>query len=48
MADTRSDASKNMAPAAWCRGKKYMLSLTWNAPMEAFTDKDPVLPRRRR
>ena len=22
------------------QGKKYMLSLTWNAPMEAFTDKD--------
>ena len=22
------------------RGKKYMLSLTWNAPMEAFTEKD--------
>ena len=21
-------------------GKKYMLSLTWNAPMEAFTEKD--------
>ncbi|RJK70703.1 NADPH quinone reductase MdaB [Klebsiella pneumoniae] len=21
-------------------GEKYMLSLTWNAPMEAFTDKD--------
>ncbi len=31
--------AKNMAPAAWCRGKD-MLSLTWNAPMEAFTDKD--------
>lgn len=22
------------------QGKKYMLSLTWNAPMEAFTEKD--------
>lgn len=32
--------AKNMAQAALVQGKKYMLSLTWNAPMEAFTDKD--------
>lgn len=31
---------KNTVPAAWYRAKKYMLSLTWNAPMEAFTEKD--------
>lgn len=37
---TRSDAAKSTVPAVWCRGKKYMLSLTWNAPMEAFTEKD--------
>lgn len=36
---TRSDASKNMAQAAWCRGKIYAFSDP-NAPMEAFTDKD--------
>ncbi len=36
---TRSDASKNMAPAARCRGKIYAFS-DRNAPMEAFTDKD--------
>ncbi len=36
---TRKDPSKNTVPAAWY-GKKYMLSLTWNAPMEAFTEKD--------
>lgn len=35
---TRKDPSKNTVPAAWYRAK-YMLSLTWNAPMEAFTEK---------
>ena len=37
---TRSDASKKYGSGGLVQGKKYMLSLTWNAPMEAFTDKD--------
>ena len=35
---TRSDASKKYGSGGLLHGKKYMLSLTWNAPMEAFTD----------
>ena len=34
------DASKKYGSGGLVQGKKYMLSLTWNAPMEAFTDKD--------
>ncbi|GHU15228.1 NADPH quinone reductase MdaB [Betaproteobacteria bacterium] len=37
---TRSDASKKYGSGGLLQGKKYMLSLTWNAPMEAFTDKE--------
>ena len=37
---TRSDASKKYGSGGLVQGKKYMLSLTWNAPMEAFTDKE--------
>lgn len=37
---TRSDASKKYGSGGLIQGKKYMLSLTWNAPMEAFTEKD--------
>ena len=37
---TRSDASKKYGSGGLIQGKKYMLSLTWNAPLEAFTDKD--------
>ncbi|TQI82304.1 putative NADPH-quinone reductase [Serratia fonticola] len=37
---TRSDASKKYGSGGLIQGKKYMLSLTWNAPLEAFTDPD--------
>lgn len=37
---TRSDASKKYGSGGLIQGKKYMLSLTWNAPLEAFTEKD--------
>ncbi|MEC5319926.1 NAD(P)H-dependent oxidoreductase [Brenneria populi subsp. brevivirga] len=35
---TRSDSSKKYGSGGLLQGKKYMLSATWNAPMEAFTD----------
>ncbi len=35
---TRSDTSKKYGSGGLLQGKKYMLSLTWNAPVEAFTD----------
>ena len=37
---TRSDASKKYGSGGLLHGKKYMLSLTWNAPLDAFTDED--------
>lgn len=37
---SRSDASKKYGSGGLIQGKRYMLSLTWNAPMEAFTDPD--------
>lgn len=37
---TRSDASKQYGSGGLIQDKKYMLSLTWNAPMQAFTEKD--------
>lgn len=37
---SRSDASKKYGSGGLIQGKKYMLSLTWNAPMGAFTDPD--------
>ncbi|OSN10685.1 NADPH quinone reductase MdaB [Lonsdalea iberica] len=37
---TRSDDSKKYGSGGLLQGKTYMLSLTWNAPLEAFTDKD--------
>ncbi|MGL5212904.1 MAG: NAD(P)H-dependent oxidoreductase, partial [Acinetobacter junii] len=37
---SRSDASKKYGSGGLIQGKKYMLSLTWNAPMEALTDPD--------
>jgi len=33
-----SDASKKYGSGGLLQGKKYMLSLTWNAPLEAFDD----------
>lgn len=35
---TRSDDSKKYGSGGLIQGKKYMLSLTWNAPAEAFED----------
>ncbi|WP_034917019.1 NAD(P)H-dependent oxidoreductase [Erwinia sp. 9145] len=35
---TRADAAKKYGSGGLLQGKKYMLSLTWNAPLEAFTD----------
>ncbi|SQB37574.1 modulator of drug activity B [Citrobacter koseri] len=43
---TRSDASKKYGSGGLIQGKKYMLSLTWNAPMEGFHRQRSVLPRR--
>lgn len=37
---SRSDASKKYGSGGLIHDKKYMLSLTWNAPMDAFTDED--------
>ncbi|WP_394661806.1 NAD(P)H-dependent oxidoreductase [uncultured Pantoea sp.] len=37
---SRSDASKKYGSGGLIQGKKYMLSLTWNAPLEAFTEAD--------
>ncbi len=37
---TREDPSKQYGTGGKMQGKKYMLSLTWNAPQEAFGDKD--------
>lgn len=35
---TREDPSKQYGTGGLLQGKKYMLSLTWNAPREAFND----------
>ena len=35
---TRSDASKKYGSGGLIQGKKYMFSMTWNAPAEAFTE----------
>ena len=37
---TRSDSSKKYGSGGLLHNKKYMLSLTWNAPLEAFNDPD--------
>lgn len=37
---TRSDASKKYGSGGLLQGKHYMISATWNAPLEAFTDPD--------
>jgi modulator of drug activity B len=37
---TRSNPSKKYGSGGLAQGKRYMLSLTWNAPLEAFTDPD--------
>ncbi|MCW6556569.1 NAD(P)H-dependent oxidoreductase [Yersinia ruckeri] len=35
---TRSDDNKKYGSGGLLQGKTYMLSVTWNAPVEAFTD----------
>ncbi len=40
---TRKDPSKQYGSGGKMQGKKYMLSLTWNAPKESFEDKDQFL-----
>ena len=37
---SRSDASKKYGSGGLIHAKKYMLSLTWNAPIEAFSEPD--------
>lgn len=38
-----SDASKQYGTGGKLQGKKYMLSLTWNAPEDAFNNKNQYL-----
>jgi len=40
---TRQDPSKQYGTGGKMHGKKHMLSLTWNAPREAFEDRNQVL-----
>ena len=40
---TRKDPAKQYGTGGKMQGKKYMLSLTWNAPKEAFGNKDQIL-----
>lgn len=37
---SRSDSSKKYGTGGFDHGKKYLFSTTWNAPIEAFTEKD--------
>ena len=40
---TRTDPSKQYGTGGKMHGKKYMLSLTWNAPKEAFDNESQIL-----
>ena len=40
---TRKDPSKQYGTGGKMQGKKYMLSLTWNAPKEAFDNKAQIM-----
>ena len=40
---TREDPSKQYGTGGKMQGKKFMLSLTWNAPKNAFNDKNQIL-----
>lgn len=40
---TRTDTTKQYGTGGLLQGKKYMASLTWNAPEEAFDDENQVL-----
>lgn len=37
---TKQNPTKDYGTGGLLQGKKYMFSLTWNAPLEAFTDKN--------
>ncbi|EEO27400.1 NAD(P)H-dependent oxidoreductase [Oxalobacter paraformigenes] len=37
---TRSDSGKKYGSGGLLQGKKYLFSITWNAPLEAFADPD--------
>ncbi|MBT0727110.1 NAD(P)H-dependent oxidoreductase [Rosenbergiella australiborealis] len=37
---SRADRDKHYGSGGLLQGKHYLLSLTWNAPLQAFTDKD--------
>ena len=37
---TRSDGARKYGSGGLLKGKKYLFSITWNAPLEAFTDRD--------
>ncbi len=40
---TRKDPSKQYGTGGKMQGKKYMISLTWNAPVDAFGNTDQIL-----
>ncbi len=40
---TRKDLSKQYGTGGLAQGKKFLLSTTWNAPKEAFNDKNQTL-----
>lgn len=40
---TREDPSKQYGTGGKMQGKKYMMSLTWNAPKESFGNQEQVL-----
>jgi modulator of drug activity B len=40
---SRQDPSRQYGTGGKMQGKQYMLSLTWNAPKEAFDDNNQVL-----
>ena len=40
---TRQDSTKQYGTGGKMQGKKFMLSLTWNAPKEAFNDQNQFL-----
>jgi len=37
---SRADSEKHYGSGGLLQGKQYLLSLTWNAPLQAFTDKE--------
>ncbi|WP_150466018.1 NAD(P)H-dependent oxidoreductase [Francisella sp. SYW-2] len=39
---SRHDASKKYGSGGLLQGRTYMFSLTWNAPLEAFVEKDQL------